>query len=143
MYNNKAMQSDHVNISADALRNRILSLAFNQTKVTKIQTTLCVGTSMGFRLVRVEDFSVTSARDRSTSQHFEGGFSCVSSMFSTQLVCIVGSSENSHQTPNILYFWDEHHAQLKAEIRFRSVVKNILIRRDKIVIILEKIVKDI
>ena len=137
------MQPDHVHISADALRNRILSLTFNQTKVIETQTLLCVGTTMGFRLVRVEDFSVTSARDRDTSQHFEGGFSCVSSMFSTQLICIVGSSENSQQTPNILYFWDEYHAQLKAEIRFRSTVKSILMRRDKIVIILEKIVRAI
>ena len=137
------MQPDHVHILADALRNRILSLTFNQTKVIETQTLLCVGTTMGFRLVRVEDFSVTSARDRDTSQHFEGGFSCVSSMFSTQLICIVGSSENSQQTPNILYFWDEYHAQLKAEIRFRSTVKSILMRRDKIVIILEKIVRAI
>ena len=95
---------------------------------------------MGFRLIRIEDCKVTSSRDREESQHFEGGFSCVSAMFSTQLICIVGSAENNQQTPNILYFWDEYHAQLKAEIRFRSVVKNVLIRRDKIVVILEKIV---
>lgn len=135
------MQSEKTNQSANSLRNRILSLSFNQTKVMFIQTLLCVGTTMGFRLIRVEDCKVTSSRDKEESQHFEGGFSCVSSMFSTHLICIVGSPENTQQTPNILYFWDEYHSQLKAEIRFRSTVKNVLIRRDKIVIILEKIVR--
>jgi hypothetical protein len=135
------MQPEKVNQLADTLRNRILSLSFNQTKVFDMQTLLCVGTTMGFRLVRVEDAKITSARDKEESQHFEGGFSCVASMFSTHLICIVGSPENQQQTPNILYFWDEYHAQLKAEIRFRSVVKNVLIRRDKIVVVLEKIVK--
>ncbi|OMJ75516.1 hypothetical protein SteCoe_25331 [Stentor coeruleus] len=137
------MQADPQNSSAEVLRNRILSFTFNQTKVIANQTLLCIGTTMGFRIVRIEDCKITSARDKLDGQHFEGGFSCVSSMFSTQLICIVGSPENTHQTPNILYFWDEYHSQLKAEIRFRSTVKNVLMRRDKIVIVLEKIVNHI
>ena len=69
-------------------------------------------------------------------------------MFSTQLMCAVGSVCNPRYTHNIVtcmqvYFWDEFHCDMKGEIRFRTEVKNVLIRRDKVVIILEKIVRGI
>lgn len=73
--------------------------------------------------------------------HFPGGFTCVAPMFSTQLICLVGSKENSRFTPNIVYFWDEYQVDMKGEIRFRSEVKNVLIRRDKVIIILQNMVK--
>lgn len=130
------MEKNSSSNSAELLRNRIMALSFNQTK-----TLLCIGTTMGFRLVRIEDCKCTSSRDSINSHHFEGGFSIISSMFSTQLLLLVGSEENNSQKSNILYFWDEYQSQFKAEIRFRSQVKNVLIRRDKIIIILEKIVR--
>jgi hypothetical protein len=129
------MEKDLPSNPAEDLRTRILSLNFNQTN-----TLLCVGTTTGFRLIRSEDCKCTSSRDTKQHPSFEGGFSTVSSMFSTQLLLLVGSNNNEKHTSNILYFWDEYQSQFKAEVRFRTPVKKVLIRRDKIVIILEKIV---
>lgn len=61
-------------------------------------------------------------------------------MFSTQLMCCVGSPYNTRNPPNIVFFWDEYQCDMKGEIRFRTEVKNVLIRRDKVIIVLEKIV---
>lgn len=90
--------------------------------------------------MRVEDAKITSRRDKEHESNFPGGFSCLAPMFSTQLLCIVGTAANTRHPPNIVYFWDEFHSDMKGEIRFRSEVKNVLIRRDKVVVVLEKIV---
>ncbi|CAG9318497.1 unnamed protein product [Blepharisma stoltei] len=116
----------------DDIGNRILRLVFNQTN-----SNLVAGTSKGFRIVRLEDCKITSRRDKESELHFPGGFTCLAPMFSTQLICLVGSRENPRYHPNVVYFWDEYQVDMKGEIRFRSEVKNVLIRRDKVVIILQ------
>lgn len=130
------MEQESISNPADALRTRILSLTFNQNN-----TLLCIGTTTGFRLFRIEDGKCTSSHDSRQQATFDGGFSIVSSMFSTQLLLLVGSAENEKHNKNILYFWDEYQSQFKAEVRFRTPVKKVLMRRDKIVIVLEKIVR--
>lgn len=97
-----------------------------------------MGTYRGFRILRVEDGMVISKRDKDSS--FEGGFQCIVPVFSTQLIGLVGSLLNVAYTPNTVYLWDDHYSEMKAEMKFRSGVKNVLIRRDKIVIILENTV---
>ena len=81
------------------------------------------------------------AERREDQERFKGGFKALAPMFSTQLYCIVGSPENLTCPPNIVFIWDDYTSELKGEIRFRSEVKNVLMRRDKVVIILEKTVK--
>ncbi|CAG9310410.1 unnamed protein product [Blepharisma stoltei] len=121
-------------INSEDIGNRILKVAFNQTN-----DLLFVGTTKGFRIIRTEDCKIISRRDHEATTYFSGGFTCISPMFSTELLCLVGSPGNSIYPPNIAYFWDNQKEDFKGEIRFRSEVKNVLLRRDKAVIVLEKI----
>jgi WD40 repeat protein len=73
---------------------------------------------------------------REEDKKFSGGFSIVRPVFTTPLYCIVGSSANPRYPLNTVFFWDDHQSQTIAEIHFRSEVRNVLIRRDKAVIVL-------
>lgn len=74
--------------------------------------------------------------NRDDESKFLGGFSIIRPVFSTPLLCFVGSASNPRYPLNTVYFWDDRQNQSIAEIHFRSEVKNVLIRRDRAVIIL-------
>ena len=74
--------------------------------------------------------------NRDDDQKFLGGFSIIRPVFSTPLYCFVGSASNPRYPLNTVYFWDDRLSQSIAEIHFRSEVKNVLIRRDRAVIVL-------
>ncbi|OMJ89011.1 hypothetical protein SteCoe_8928 [Stentor coeruleus] len=119
---------------SDDIGKRILCLSFNQTN-----TCLAVGSTKGFRIIRLEDSKTIIKRDEDSQSNFPGGFSLVIPVFSTPLICLVGSSSNARYPFNTVYFWDDYKTSSEAEIHFRFEVKNALVRRDRIVIILEKI----
>ena len=73
---------------------------------------------------------------REEEKKFNGGFSIVRPVFSTPLYCLVGSSANPRYPLNTVFFWDDHQSQTIAEIRFRSEVRNVIVRRDKAVVVL-------
>ena len=112
---------------------RILNYRFSQNNEQ-----IVLGTSHGFRIFHLETHKVTTRRDRQDSQ-FQGGFCFVAPLFSTQILMLVGSSNNSRYPPTKVYVWDEYQADMKGEVRFRSEVKNVLVRREKFVVILEQI----
>lgn len=71
---------------------------------------------------------------------FPGGFKSLAPMFNTQLLCIVGSLPAGPYPSNKVFVWDDSSGETRGEIHFRSEVKSVLLRRDKLVIILEKTV---
>lgn len=120
---------------------RILNYRFSQNNVSPRQEQIVVGTSNGFRIIHLESHKITTRRDKSdaSSTAFQGGFCFVAPLFSTQILMLVGSSNNSRYPPTKVYVWDEYQADMKGEVRFRSEVKNVLVRREKFVVILEQI----
>lgn len=83
-----------------------------------------------------------SARDRDPD-HFtlrdscQGGFAYIAPLFNTHTFALVGSANNPKFTSTRVHLWDEHEGTIKDTLRFRSEVKNVMLRRDYIVIICE------
>lgn len=92
-------------MSIEESGKKILSLNFNQTNVKKKQTLLSVGTTKGFRVLRLESSKMISKRDDDPGNPFPGGFSHVVPVFSTALICLVGSAANSRYPLNIVIFY--------------------------------------
>lgn len=75
-------------------------------------------------------------RDALDSQ-FQGGFSYVAQLYSTQILMLVGSSNNLKNPSTKVYMWDEYQVDMKGNVSFRSDIKNVLVGREKFVVILE------
>ena len=89
-------------MNSEEIGKKILSISFNQTSVFPKQSLLSVGSTKGFRLLRLESSKVVSKRDEDPKNPFPGGFSHVVPVFSTTLICLVGSSVNPRYPMNIV-----------------------------------------
>ena len=89
-------------MTSEEIGKKIISVSFNQTNVKFIQNLLAISTIKGFRIIRLEDGKIISKKDEESSMVFQGGFSHLALVFSTSLICFVGSSANARYPPNIV-----------------------------------------
>lgn len=90
------------------------------------------GTSYGFRIYNCEPFKETFRRDLKG-----GGFKTVEMLFRCNILALVGVAGNSQYPPNKVIIWDDHQNRCIGEFSFRSDVRAVRLRRDRIVVVLE------
>ncbi|KAK4436426.1 Autophagy-related protein 18d [Sesamum alatum] len=90
------------------------------------------GTSRGFRIYSCDPFKETFRRDLRS-----GGFKIVEMLFRCNILALVGSKANTHYPPNKVIIWDDHQSRCIGEFSFRSEVRAVKLRRDRVVVVLE------
>ncbi|XP_068328868.1 autophagy-related protein 18c-like [Pyrus communis] len=105
----------------------LLSVSWNQD-----YGCFSAGTSNGFRIYNCEPFKETFRRDLKS-----GGFKIVEMLFRCNILVLVGSVDNSQYPPNKVMIWDDHQSRCIGEFSFRSEVRAVKLRRDRIVVVLE------
>jgi len=109
--------------------NEILYIAFNQD-----QSCFVCGTETGFRVYHTDPWRLTFRRDFEGS----GGLGAVCMLFRSNILALVGGGQKPKFQPHKVMIWDDKTPRCVAELSFRSPVRAVNLRRDLIVVAIEK-----
>ncbi|KAL1559358.1 Autophagy-related protein 18d [Salvia divinorum] len=90
------------------------------------------GTSHGFRIYNCNPFKETFRRDLKT-----GGFKIIEMLFRCNILALVGTKLNTQYPPNNVIIWDDFQSRCIGEFSFRSEIRAVRLRRDRVVVVLE------
>ncbi|XP_047939791.1 autophagy-related protein 18d-like isoform X3 [Salvia hispanica] len=90
------------------------------------------GTSHGFRIYNCNPFKETFRRDLKT-----GGFKIIEMLFRCNILALVGTKVNTQYPPNNVIIWDDFQSRCIGEFSFRSEIRAVKLRRDRVVVVLE------
>lgn len=112
-----------------ALADELYFLTFNQD-----HTCMASGTHNGFRIFNSDPYKETFKRD------FSGGIGMVEMLFRCNILALVGGGQDPAFLKNKVILWDDNQSAPIGELTFKSDVRAVKMRRDKIVVVLEKFV---
>ncbi|XP_052302481.1 autophagy-related protein 18a isoform X2 [Populus trichocarpa] len=104
-------------------------LSFNQN-----HTCFSVGLQNGFRVFDTDPFKPSFRRELDT----HGGIGLVAMLYRCNLFCLVGGGPDPIYPSNKVMIWDDHVSRCIGELSFRSEVRNVKLRRDMIVVVLNQ-----
>ncbi|KAG9459232.1 hypothetical protein H6P81_003740 [Aristolochia fimbriata] len=90
------------------------------------------GTNHGFRIYNSDPFKQTFRRDLKSA-----GFRIVEMLFRSNILALVGNGSSPQYPPNKVMIWDDHVNRCIGEFTFRSDIRGVKLRRDRLVIVLE------
>nr|XP_043617088.1 uncharacterized protein LOC122588931 [Erigeron canadensis] len=119
--------SSNSNLEIDENDIDLLSVSWNQD-----YGCFAAGTNHGFRIYNCDPFKETFRRDLKS-----GGFGIIEMLFRSNILALVGGKGNTQYPPNKVIIWDDHQSRCIGEFSFRSDVRAVKLRRDRIVVVLE------
>ncbi|KAK4774692.1 hypothetical protein SAY86_009627 [Trapa natans] len=109
-----------------------LHLSFNQDFCC-----FAAGTDRGFKIYNCDPFREIFRRDFGGNT-VGGGIGIVEMLFRCNILALVGRGPNPQYSPHKVMIWDDHQSRCIGELSFRSEVRSVRLRRDRIVVVLEQ-----
>lgn len=107
--------------------DQMLYVSFNQDS-----SCFAIGTDRGFKIYKTFPFKDKFERV------LEGGIGIVEMLFCTNILALVGGGKCPKYNKNKVIIWDDFQTKVMTELKFTTSVKNIKLKRDKIIVVCEK-----
>lgn len=107
--------------------DRILDISFNQD-----QGCFAVSTENGFSIYNSYPFKDTFQRN------FDSGIGITSMLFRSNILALVGGGAKPKYSPKKVVLWDDHQSKIIGELSFKSEIKAVKLRKDRVVVGLEQ-----
>ncbi|OIT07547.1 PREDICTED: autophagy-related protein 18a-like [Nicotiana attenuata] len=118
-------------LPVDSSTPNILYLSFNQD-----HGCFAAGTDRGFRIYNCDPLREIFRRDFAGNANGGGGICVVQMLFRCNILALVGGGPEPQYPLNKVMIWDDHQSRCIGELSFRSEVKSVRLRRDRIVVVL-------